>query len=224
MQIQNILRSAYNKTIRPHLPRKIGMYHGVAVRQPRLLDLRDVFSDYKKGTVNSVKEAVSTGDTVVEIGTGHGVCSSWAARQGGAKATVFSYEAANEKVAQARETLAMNNLEDRVKVTHAIVGAEKHVYGSSGSASLLSFDQLPNCDVFISDAEGAESDYVDQVSELSPREVVIETHGHRGAQTADIVSSLEKQHYQIVKVIDAMAETPEYKDNKVVHAIENGSN
>lgn len=218
MGIADLIRPGYNRTVRTVMPEKIGMYNGVSVRNPKFLDLSDTFPEYKNGTVSLVRSAVRSGDFVVEVGTGFGVCSVWAARNAGPDGRVLTHEGSAQQVEKARETLRLNAVEDRVDVEHALVGPAVNVYGEPGGADAVQLDSLPSCDVFVCDAEGAEADFVDDVAALDPREVVIETHGHRGAPTDDIVDSLEGQGFEVHQVISAMQNRTD-KDNMAVHAI-----
>ena len=43
-----LVRSLYNRTVRPYLPRKFGVYNGVAVKNIRLLDTTDEYPNYEK--------------------------------------------------------------------------------------------------------------------------------------------------------------------------------
>ena len=210
------LRRAYNATVRPHLPRKIGMYNGVAVRYPRLFDATDAWPDWKRGTVGAVRGTVVQGDHIVEVGTGFGVCAVVAARQG---ATVDTYEASTGRVDIARETIRLNDVAEAVSVTHAVVGEPGEVFGNTGTAETVPPTDLPACDVLVTDCEGAEATLVEHLEAIGPDRLVIETHGFAGAPT-DEIAALVKGHGYTVKEIVAPASThadPE-EDNKVVVA------
>lgn len=213
----SLLKTLYNATVRSYLPRKIGMFNGVAVRWPRLLDRQDHNPEWKRGTVGAVREHVDSGDHVVEIGTGFGVCSTIAAREG---ATVDTYEASAGRVEVARETVLLNDVADSVDVHHAVVGAPgAEVFGNYDTAERLSAEDLPACDVLVTDCEGAELGLVEELGVIQPQRLVIETHGFAGSPTEEIVERVEAAGYSVVEVIaPASTHAHSNEDNKVVVA------
>jgi tRNA A58 N-methylase Trm61 len=217
MKIYSKLRWTYNKTIRSYLPKKVGVYNSVAIRTPRLFDRHDVFPEYKAGTVSQVRDAVMRGDRVVEAGTGSGVCAVCAARNTGPTGSILSHEGAIEQIETARETTELNGVENLVEIRHALIGPEIELYGNADNASRIPFKELPSCDVFISDVEGAESSFVSEIETISPREAVVETHGHHNSPTNEIVSELKDQGYCVESIIPAM-ENETDKDNMTVRA------
>lgn len=221
MNLRKVLRKPYNQYLRNRLPRKIGVYNGVAVRFPRFLDLDDHTPDWKAGTVGSVKTAVAEGDIVVEIGSGFGVCTVWAARKTRDSGSVVTYEASADRYEVLLETLDLNGVSDRIETHHALVGEEVDVFGSMGDVKRVHPEELPNPDVFITDCEGAELNLLNQLdnqSGFSPRSMVIETHGFAGSSTEDVCERLEKMGYRIVNTEPASPYSKEGEDNQVVTA------
>lgn len=208
-----LLRRLYNATIRPHLPAKIGEYNHVAVRFPKLLDATDRFPKWKEGTVGAVRNYVEDGDTVVEIGTGFGVCSVVATRQG---ATVHTYEASRNRYETARETVSMNGVERSVALNHAIVSTEGEVFGETEGCDVIETDDLPEHDVLLSDCEGAELDILRKMDEL-PRRCIVETHGFAGSSTLEVARELVSSGHSIESIITPASKNadPE-EDNQVV--------
>lgn len=219
--LRSTLRYPYNALIRPHIPRKIGVLNGVAVRWPRLLDIDDHTSDWKAGTVGAVQETVSAGDTVVEIGGGFGVCTVWAAREAGrnGQGQVITYEAAKNRVDVIRETIGLNEVDDSVTVRHAVVGESVDVFGEMAGASEVPPSDLPEGDVLVMDCEGAELEILKRIredTEWRPRELVVETHGFAGAPTEEVVGNLENLSYTTdVRGMASPHGSPE-EDNQIV--------
>lgn len=67
------LKILYNQLIRPHIPHKIGVYNGVAVRRPKLFDITDHFPDQKRVLSNAAIREIRFGDSVIEVGGGWGL-------------------------------------------------------------------------------------------------------------------------------------------------------
>jgi len=221
MTLRDLLRKPYNKFVREHLPRKIGVYNGVAVRFPRFLDFDDHTQNWKKGTVGRVKDAVREGDRVLEVGSGFGVCTVWAARQAGTDGGVVTYEASADRYAILKETLELNEVSDRVRTHHALVGENVDVFGPLADANQIPPRDLPDADVFITDCEGAELDLLTELfeeDELRPRSLVIETHGFAGSSTEAVVNCLRKQDYEIIGIQQASPHGNREDDNQVVLA------
>lgn len=199
---RELLRKVYEGTIRRHLPRSLGVYNGVVTRKYYLLDLTAATSEpeYKRLLVDAVRDAVTPGDTVVEIGAGFGVCTTWAARCVGETGRVVAYEANREQVAVIREALELTGqatgerLVDRVDVRHALVGANVLSYGPTTGADTVPLSDLPTADVLLMDCEGAELDILGDLA-TRPERVVVETHPQLGASTRDVVERLSDHGY-----------------------------
>lgn len=222
-RVRQLLSRPYNAVIRPYLPRKIGVKNGVAVRFERLLDFDDVTTDWKDGTVSAVRQTVDEGDTVVEIGGGFGVCTVWAARRAGTDGDVITYEASEERYDILQETVEINKVADRVHLKHALVGENIDTFGDESRADEIPPQDLPECDTFITDCEGAELGILESIFDSSftePPKLVIETHGFAGASTDKITALLESEGYTIEDVQIASPHNSG-EENDVVIAISN---
>lgn len=189
------LQKAYNTTIRGHLPRKIGYYNGVAVRAPRLFDATDHIQDYKAEQMACIKAAVEARDTVVNVGGGYGVSTVVAAHRVGPLGRVETFEPTTDLIEPLRDTVEMNQVADRVEITHAAIGTPEHTKGSIDNATILPPSALPECDVLILDCDGAEEEIVPSL-EIQPRDLVIESHPRYGIDTHELLSVLESRGYE----------------------------
>lgn len=204
--IRRALRWLYDNSIRYKLPRTTGVYNGVVTRKYYLLDLTGKYHEpeYKQTLVSAARSMVQEGDTVVEIGAGFGVCTVWMAREVGTSGKVVSYEAAGNQVSTTRDALTLNtevieeNLTQRVSVKHSLVGTDLDVYGSHKGANVVNANDLPDCDVFVTDCEGAELDIIQNI-ESRPRAFVVETHPAHDAETEKLETLLESYGYQCSK-------------------------
>ncbi|CDK40713.1 uncharacterized protein BN903_25 [Halorubrum sp. AJ67] len=170
-----MLKRLYNTLIRERLPRKIGVFNGVPVRQPRLLDRTDVQPDYEDALITAIRQCISEGDTVVVVGGGWGVGTVVAAENAGESGWVITFEASKEQTEHVRETIRINQVESRTDVEHAVVGPDIHVYGEVMGARQLSPGDLPECDVLVLDCEGAEMDILQHTQQVG-KEIIVETH------------------------------------------------
>ncbi|WP_423745108.1 FkbM family methyltransferase (plasmid) [Haladaptatus sp. SPP-AMP-3] len=195
------IRPAYNR-VRKLAPRKIQSMNGVAVPRLRVTDLEtDHIADWKDGTVSLTRRAVNPTDTVVDVGGGWGVCTTWAARQS-VTGTVHTYEADPRKHEILRETVRLNGVADRVESHETFVTPSM---------------DLPACDVLVMDCEGAEYDILRSLEEsYRPREVVVETHGIYDAPTDDTKSLLSALGYEIVDEQKASPYGDVSEDNRVI--------
>lgn len=192
-----MIQEVYNRTLRPYLPRKLGVFRGVTVRAPRLFDFTDVLEGYEEEYVDAITEAVSEGDHVVLLGGGRGVSTVWAARLAGESGKVDVYEAAANRVADVRETLNYNVTPGVVDLRNAVVGDEIAVWGDASEAERVSPGDLPAGDVLVMDIEGSE------ISVLRgdfgrPREIVVEYHADKGASRSRVEDILSQKGYRTV--------------------------
>lgn len=198
-----VLRHVYDRLLRHRLPRTIGVYNGVVTRKYHLLDLTktDHEPEYKETLVSRARSITNEGDTVVEIGSGYGVCTVWLAKEVGNEGEVCTYEAGDDQVAVTREALELNSeilgadLTARTSVNHALVVSGNVVYGPISDARRLDVEDLPDCDVVVTDCEGAELPILRDI-EIRPRAFVIETHPNFGAKTRDVEAVLSEYGYQ----------------------------
>jgi hypothetical protein len=193
--IYELVRNAYDATLRHRLPRKIVVHNGVAVRSGRLLDATDAKPDYEASLVAAIRERVAPGDDVVIVGGGRGVSAVVAARRAGPDGSVILYEGAASQIGLVEETLALNEAADGVTVEHAVVVDPRDLWSEAEDAERVDPATLPNCDVLVLDCEGSEVEIVRDGN--LPRTVVVETHGVFDAPTEQTRSLLEDRGYEI---------------------------
>lgn len=187
-----MIQNLYDALFRDLLPRKIGVYNGVAVRRPRLFDRTDVLNDYEAELCAGIREVTQNGDSVVIVGGGLGVSTVIAARHG---SSVTTYEAADEYMGLIEQTTELNMVQDRVSIKHRIVAEERSLYGPS-SAKRISPTDLPSADVLVLDCEGAEVPILSELKEL-PRALVVETHGCFNAPAHLVRDLISKMGFQV---------------------------
>jgi hypothetical protein len=200
--LKELFLGVYNKYVREHFPEKIGMQNGVAVRGPvRLLDRQDVFPEYEAALIAGLRERINSSDDVVIVGGGRGVSTVAAAHLSGSDGSVLTYEAISENVSKVEETVDLNQVAERVEVTHSIVGEysefSEDYYGTPGSATVVQPSDLPDCDVLELDCEGAELNILRQMR-INPTDIIVETHEFLGISTQDISKALESMNYKIL--------------------------
>lgn len=193
-----MIKTTYNTLVRERLPRKIGVFNGVAVRWPRLLDRTDTMPEWKDGTIQSVRETVRSGDDVVDVGSGFGVAAVWAARIAGSGGGVDTYEASFERYKVTQETIQLNGVQGDVIPHHSVVGDDLEIFGEMGNPEKISPAELPECDVLVTDCEGAEQRILKDLSVINPDRVVIETHGFAESPTHKVVDILQEHDYEIL--------------------------
>ncbi|GAA0671440.1 hypothetical protein ACFQDG_04195 [Natronoarchaeum mannanilyticum] len=180
--------------------------------------MRDTKPEWKDGTISAVRNTVEPGDLVVEIGSGFGVATIWAARCAGKEGTVTTYEASRSRYDVTKETVMLNGMQERVEVVHALVGENVDVFGELEGARFVDPDELPEADVLITDCEGAETKIIESLDTIDPERAIIEAHGFAGAPSKEIKDKLVEHGYEITAVCDALpGDTPE-KDHKTVVA------
>lgn len=207
--VRHGLRLFYQKAIRSHLPKRTGEYNGVIVESARFGDRVTPWespdnSSYESAIVDGIKKRVENGDHVVVVGGGWGVSTVTAAKMVGPDGTVRTYEAADNAVQQVKQTTELNGVTDRTTIVHGIVAKEISTMGVTTGARLVSPKEIPECDVLILDCEGAEKKIIDSM-EISPRCIIVETHGHLGAPTDSVRHCLLESGYSVDS--EAIAET-----------------
>lgn len=193
---EKIVQSLYNMGLREHLPQKIGSFNGVALRHPRLFDRTDVRPDWKNGTVSAVRDGIQRGDTVIEVGTGLGICTVWAAQQVGVSGHVYTYEARRDRHNQLRETLRLNGVSDRVTAEHGAIGPPKDVSDDAAQiVQSVSYADLPQPHVLVMDCEGCEKAILEHLDEIKPRTVIVEVHTFAGVDPDWVTDILDEHGY-----------------------------
>lgn len=204
--LQFLFFGAYLK-VRSYFPpniSKLQVRNGIKVKadDAKLLDAIVGFPYYEKNEIKFIRKHVTPGDTVVDIGGGMGVTAVWGAQKAGSSGTVHVYEASKSCVNQIETTLTLNAVPATVTVNHAMV-AEKvgEVRFEEGNrASIVTPDELPECDVLNMDCEGAELPILKNMS-ITPRVVLVETHAQFGSPQDTIIDILEQKGYKIVDVL-----------------------
>jgi hypothetical protein len=196
--LQPIYSPIYRKYVRHRLPRRRTVLNGVVTKAARLLDPESRSPDHKRQHVGLIKQHVQEGDEVVEVGSGYGVCTIWAARQG---ASVTGYEGSSEMVEVVRDAVVVNSeihdidFSERIDVRHALVGEGIDVWGSTAEAAVVHPSDLPSCDVLILDCEGAETDIVPAVVG-NPSRAIVEVHPQFDADTETIRETFASAGYE----------------------------
>jgi hypothetical protein len=202
--IRNIFKKVYDSVVRPYTPKKISMCNGVAVKRVHLFDYTETFPEYKREFVTPLAETIQDGDTVVQVGAGAGVSTVVAAEIAGPNGKAITFEASEDQLNAANETLRLNKKTWRnwadVDIHHALIGTAVKVPGELGEPKLIDPEDLPECDIMGLDCEGAETDILQEMSN-SPSRVVVESHGWLGSSTSDIKQILENRGYQIIDEI-----------------------
>lgn len=190
----------YDRILRNRLPRKYAVLNGVVTKSVRLLDPVDHYPNHKQANIEQIKALVQPDDTVVEIGTGYGACTVWAARKA-VEGHVISYEGSKEMIDVARDAVRVNShvdegdFEDRIEIHHAIVGESEEIWGDQNGAKQMRPDEIPECDVLISDCEGSELDIVSEM-DINPRVAIVETHPQKASPTDAVVDELCSKGYE----------------------------
>jgi len=208
--MRSIIQPIYDATIRPHLPRKWGVYDGIPVRSPRLFDATDEKPNYKAGLKQAISEHVGQDDHVELVGGGRGISSVWCAEQG---ATVTAYEAAEQMAQLVEETTTRQDVAERVTVIHALVGEGIDVYGSAAKADVVHPSEIGRADALVMDCEGAETSILDGL-EMWPETIIVESHPEWDAPGVETASTLQDRGYSI----QSYEYTPGREDKPVLAA------
>lgn len=191
-----ILKSIYNRLIRDRLPRKIGVFNGVAVRDIGLFDRTDVFPDYEEVLMDGIRTEVREGDDCVLVGGGRGVSSVVAARQVGNDGSVSTFEADSRSAELVSETSELNGVGERVAVENTVVGSSGRLWSGSASRNQTEPDELPDGDVLILDCNGAELELLEAIT-LSFRTLFVRINGFQGVSGKDVRSIIEENGFTV---------------------------
>lgn len=195
--VYQVFRTLYDNYIRGRLPKKIGVYNGVPVRDRALFDVTDEQPEYEGALVAGIRQQVSTNDHVVVVGGGRGVSTVCAAVAAGPDGRVECFEGGREQYDQLTDTIQLNCVSDWVSAHHSIVGEEIEVYGESTGADIVSPADLPDCDVLVLDCEGAEIGILTAI-EHRPETVIVETHGFLDSPESAVRDTLTDRQYNII--------------------------
>lgn len=221
----NIVNAIYNRTIRPLLPHKIGVYNGVAVRgQARLLDRMDVNQGHKSGLIGCLVAAASSGETIVEIGSGKGVATVRAAQAVGPDGEVYTYDGSQTFLSRARDTVTLNQVDGRVTLTHGFVGTGETVWGDADDAARIALADLPDAEGLVLDCEGAETQILGDLRESAwrPEWIVVECHAFADAPAGKVQGLLEAAGYEVVDRATEGRGRSDREDDEVLLAEANG--
>jgi precorrin-6B methylase 2 len=190
------LRSIYDEYIRDRLPRKVGVYNGVPVRDRALFDVTDERPEYEGALVTGIRAQVRTGDRVVVVGGGKGVSTVSAARATGPTGAVWSFEGGTERYDRLIETIELNRVGDWTSARRAIVGSDVDVYGERAS-EIVDPVNLPACDVLVLDCEGAEIEILEAMDQR-PRITIVEAHAFLDSPASSVEETLVDLGYEVV--------------------------
>lgn len=194
-RLRDAMQTVYNWTVRPYLPRKLGCYNGVAVRDLRLFDRDRVVSDFEQEAVKAIHRRVEDGDRVGIVGGGRGTTTIHAACAGGSEGSVVVYEAASDRIPLLEETAELNGVADCVDVREGIVGPAELIWGDTSEKRIDPAD-LPEFDVLELDCEGAELEICEHL-EHYPRDMIIEVHPDLGVSEEEMEEWLADAGYTI---------------------------
>ncbi|WP_126661902.1 hypothetical protein [Haloterrigena salifodinae] len=203
--LQSLVQSAYNRFLRPFLPKKLAVYNGVPIRAVKLLDQQVTFPDYEKPLIESVRCHANKGDTIVQIGGGRGPSTVAAVRAVEPSGHVIVYEGSPKYISKIKETLHLNNVSEFVDIQLKIVGEDRDVWGKTDNVEIIEPERIPNCDVLVLDCEGAEQVILPRFN-CTPETLIVESHGQLGSPTEDVKQKVEERGY-IIK--DISPEVPE---------------
>jgi hypothetical protein len=206
--LRKVILFAYNEFtilfddhVRPRLPVEPVEYSGIAVPAGRrfdsLLPWIEHRETYEWGLVNRLREHVEPGDHVVVVGGGWGVTTCAAAIQTTENGSVTVFEGATDEVEYVQQTAALNEVADRVRVRHAVVGTAKVLRSDPGDADHVDPSELPDCDVLQMDCEGSELEILREM-EANPRAVLVETHDFLDSSETEIRAELAARSYDVV--------------------------
>lgn len=176
---------------------------GYRVKDPSLYKIDRLFSrtrnktdvkNYEENSIAALKRFVKKGDRVTIIGGGYGITGIVAMELGG---TVTLIEASRDRSQDILKTWKEYKLEGTV--IHGYVGSPVNVWGEMEGAKKI--EDIPDCDILEMDCEGGEKEVLTDLS-ISPRVIIVESHGDLGSPTALVKELLEKKGYEILEVKD----------------------
>lgn len=220
------IRTLYNNTIRPHLPRRVAEYNGVTVQTDEpvgapLVSWPPSFGNiplYESGLCDAIREHADYGDVVTIVGGGYGASTVIAARQVGSTGLVHTYEASEEFISLCRGTVELNSVDNWVTVHGKTVGEPGNLYGEDAEpAPVVHPDDLPTSDVMAIDAEGAEQTIL-RAMEERPKTLIVESHGQFDSPSDELRELLEKMGYTIDNEVFAEEREP-VKSHCIKHDI-----
>lgn len=189
------------------------------------MDLHDVHPELKAGLIQPLPTTAEPGHTVVQIGSGYGVATVRAARAVAQTGHVYSFDAVDEWLQQARETVALNDVSDRVTFGHAVVARAETAWGATLGPKGLSVSDLPKGDCFVLDCEGSEVFIFQEMltTDWRPDRIVVESHTFAGADPNLLKADLEQHGYVVVSESVVPRARHDRQDDRTVHAVRSES-
>ncbi len=175
-----MIRNMYDTVLRPVLPRKVIVHNGVPARTGRLLDANDQRADWKAPLLESIRRQAKTGQRVVEVGGGFGICTAAIAKQVQPTGSVITYEGDPERCNAIRDTPHLNKIREYVEIKNQFIAKNSNI---------------PDCDMMVLDCEGTELSIFSGEVSGDPDTIIVETHPDLGAETQDVIDILEAQGY-----------------------------
>lgn len=223
--VREALPHLHRHYLRDYLPRTTARLNGVTVRSSRVFD--DIVpwnvgrpdpENYESAIVSNLRTHVQPGDSVVVVGGGWGVSTVVAAEAAGPDGSVHTYEASPRHAEYTRETIRLNDVEDRCTVENAVVSHTVSTQGDGESDHVISPTDLPECDVLELDCEGAELEILRQMM-IRPRTIIVETHGVYDSPTEDVVEQLASLSYEPASPEPADIGLPEMCEDQDIHVV-----
>jgi predicted nicotinamide N-methyase len=190
------IRYVYDNTLRPILPRKAIKLNGYKAKAAKPLDRTSERDMYEQELIEAIRQTVTDGEIVTVIGGGWGI-SSIVAEEEGAK-RVTTYEACSDQVQLIQETLDLNNSSNVTVIGASVTKTVNNTIGDDVAQETINPNELSKVDTMIIDAEGAEIEILDNLSNY-PDKIVVETHGIFGCPTKEVKSLLQSKGYQVEK-------------------------
>jgi FkbM family methyltransferase len=198
---QRILRKLFNWLAYQYrvVRRSIISIEGIRIRVGRHMSRRVERSlskgSYEREELRLIREVLSPGDVVLEIGAGLGLVSAFCAKRLGS-ARVFAFEADPDLEPCIRETYALNGVEPTLEMCaigsrsgRVVLYRDKHFISSSVARRRVGAKpvEVPGKalnyvvgkvqpSVLVVDAEGAERELFDQAELPSVKKIVLELH------------------------------------------------
>ncbi|ELZ53471.1 hypothetical protein C467_13942 [Halorubrum hochstenium ATCC 700873] len=204
--VREALPHIHNHYIRERLWRKEKVLNGIKTRSHRIGDNIVPWQAghpdpdlYEAAIIDSLRDHVRNGDSVLIVGGGWGVSTVVAAKETGEAGNVHTYEASPKYSGYVRETAALNDVQDTVTVTNKAVSHTVSTFGDDNSANPLHPSELTECDVLELDCEGAELSIISKM-DIRPRTIIVETHGVYDSSTEEITEILNEIGYIVQSV------------------------
>lgn len=192
-------RYAFDRWIRPWIPKRICVYNGVAVRDRLPFDTPVVRPNYEAEIIARLREYVIPGDTVVVVGGGRGASAVVAGRHATKSGSVIAYEGGKRRAHRLTETTRLNHVEKQVETQHVIVGSATNVWGAYDDATVVRPEELPECDILEMDCESAEVEILANL-QVRPRTIIVETHGAADPTDNKVAHQLSERGYSVIDV------------------------